>query len=387
MRLTRVRASNWRNFKSVDFPLEDRVFLVGPNASGKSNLLDLFRFLGDVSSTSGGLSSAIGQRGGLSKVRSLFARNHQRGRLVVDVDLKDGDDEWRYRLAVHGEQGGRNRPKVAEETVMLNGVAVLERPNADDEADPERLTQTHLEQIGANQDFRPLAEHFARVRYFHLVPQIIRDPGRVVSGASDPFGSSFIAEINAVPPRTRDAWLRRMQEALRSAVPEFESLNLDVDTAGQPHLVAGYRNWRQAPARQNEADFSDGTLRLIGLLWTLISAPTGGGVLLLEEPELSLNSAIVRTLPTMLAAAQRDRSMQVVLSTHAPELLDDEGVLAREILVLRVTSDGTTATVLSDIEAVADELDAELPISEIVDGLIAPRDLSGLVAAGQSKRR
>lgn len=387
MRFTRVRASNWRNFKAVDFPLEDRLFLVGPNASGKSNLLDLFRFLGDVASPSGGLASAIGQRGGLAKARSLFARNYQGGRLVIDVELRDGEDEWRYRLAVHGEEGGRNRPRVAEETVMLNGKSLLERPSADDDADPERLTQTHLEQIGANQGFRSLADHFAKVRYFHLVPQIIRDPGRIGNGTSDPFGGSFIAEINAVMPRTREAWLHRMQEALRSAVPEFESLELEVDPAGQPHLVAGYRNWRQAPARQSEADFSDGTLRLIGLLWALISAPAGGGVLLLEEPELSLNSAIVRTLPTMLATAQRDRSMQVVLSTHAPELLDDEGVLAREVLALQVTDDGTTATLLSDIEEVADELEAGLPTSDIVDGLIAPQDLSGLVAAGKSRRR
>ena len=154
MRFTRVRASNWRNFKAVDFPLEDRLFLVGPNASGKSNLLDLFRFLGDVASPSGGLASAIGQRGGLAKARSLFARNYQGGRLVIDVELRDGEDEWRYRLAVHGEEGGRNRPRVAEETVMLNGKSLLERPSADDDADPERLTQTHLEQIGANQAHR-----------------------------------------------------------------------------------------------------------------------------------------------------------------------------------------------------------------------------------------
>lgn len=43
MRITQVTAYNWRNFKKVDFPIENRLFVVGPNASGKSNLLDLFR--------------------------------------------------------------------------------------------------------------------------------------------------------------------------------------------------------------------------------------------------------------------------------------------------------------------------------------------------------
>ena len=91
MRITRMTASNWRNFKSLDFPVRDRLFIVGPNASGKSNLLDLFRFLGDIAESGGGLAAAVDRRRGLGKVRSLFARNYQKGRLVVDLQLADGD--------------------------------------------------------------------------------------------------------------------------------------------------------------------------------------------------------------------------------------------------------------------------------------------------------
>lgn len=387
MRIKRVTAHNWRNFKTLDFPLEDRLFIVGPNASGKSNLLDLFRFLGDLGSSGGGLATAIDRRGGLSKVRSLFARNHKKGRLVLDIEILDGEETWRYELAIRGEGSGRNRPIVDAEIVEFNGDVVLQRPNADDEADRERLTQTHLEQISANQSFRVIAEYFARVRYFHLVPQIIRDPTRVTGIDDDPYGSDFIAQMNSVPPRSQKAWFRRMEAALRAAVPEFESLTLEVDTSGRPHLVAGYRNWRERPARQSEADFSDGTLRLIGLLWTLVSAPARGGVLLLEEPELSLNSAVVRTLPAVLATAQRDRDLQVVLSTHAPELLDEEGVRPEEVLVLRVTGDGTIATLLSQIDEVRGEIAADLPTSDIVGELISPPELAGLVAVGHEKTR
>lgn len=388
MQITHVKAYNWRNFKTLDFGFESRLFVVGPNAAGKSNLLDLFRFMGDVASPRGGLAAAMAKRGGLSKVRSLFARSWQHGRLIVDISLADGDDTWRYRLAIGGEPGGLNRPVVYEERVERNNVVLLQRPNADDTADKELLTQTHLEQIAANQRFRALAEYFQKVQYFHLVPQLIRDPSRFGSVQEDPFGADFIARMNAEQPTRRNAWLRRMQTALSAAVPEFESLKLEVDASGRPHLIAGYKNWRDKPARQNESEFSDGTLRLIGLLWTLVSAPANGGVLLLEEPELSLNAAIVRMLPTVLATAQRDRAaLQVMLSTHAPEILDDEGVRPHEVLVLQVTGDGTSARLLSEIDDVAGEVAAELPTSEIVDGLIAPSDLSGLIAAGRSKNR
>lgn len=387
MRIAHVRASNWRNFKSLDFPLGTRLFIVGPNASGKSNLLDLVRFMSDLAGPGGGLAHALGTRGGLTKVRSLFARNHRGGKVEIDLDLEDNSDQWRYFLSIKNETGGRNRPIVDEERVERNGEVLLQRPNADDQGDPERLTQTHLEQIAANQGFRALADYFARVRYFHLVPQVIREPSRMGGVTGDPFGSDFIAQMNSVAAQTRNAWLRKLETALRAAVPEFESLKLEVDSAGKPHLIAGYRNWRGHPARQNEADFSDGTLRLIGLLWTLVSAPARGGVLLLEEPELSLNSAIVRMLPTVLATAQRDQAMQVLLSSHAPEILDDEGVLAREVLVLQVTADGSTARLLSEIEEVSGQIAAGLPTSDIVDELVSPQDLSGLIAAGEAKRR
>ncbi|CCK62720.1 AAA family ATPase [Mycobacterium canetti] len=387
MRITRVNASNWRNFKTLDFGIRDRIFIVGPNASGKSNLLDLFRFLRDISEAGGGLASAVEKRRGLGKVRSLFARNYQKGRLIIDLELEDGDNVWRYRVSIKGEGAGKNRPIVDEERVEHNGEIILSRPNDDDKADPERLTQTHLEQIAANQSFRPVADYFAKVNYFHLVPQVIRDPARAGVSRGDPFGGDFIAQMNSVSPKTRRAWFRRMEKALQDAVPEFESLDIDVDSAGRPHLTAGYRNWRASPTRHSEVEFSDGTLRLIGLLWTVVSAPASGGVLLLEEPELSLNAAIVRTLPSVLATAQRDRELQVILSTHAPELLDDEGVLPDEVLVLQVTNDGTNAALLSDLPMVADEVRAELPTSDIVQGLIAPPDLGGLISVGRGRGR
>lgn len=45
---THVRLENWRNFVRIDVALQRRAFLVGPNASGKSNFLDAFRFLHDI---------------------------------------------------------------------------------------------------------------------------------------------------------------------------------------------------------------------------------------------------------------------------------------------------------------------------------------------------
>ena len=139
-------------------------------------------------------------------------------------------------------------------------------------------------------------------------------------------------------------------------------------------------------SKQNKADFSDGTLRLIGLLWAIIRTPANPGILLLEEPELSLNNAIVRILPSVLAQARRSSDLQIILSTHAPEILNDEGIGPDEVLVLRVTDDGSRADLLSSLPKAMDDLDLGLTVSEVVDGLIAPADLAGLLKAARSRR-
>jgi len=88
MIVSHLIVKNWRNFRSVDVPLKERMFLIGPNASGKSNLLDVFRFLRDIAKPGGGLQQAVSQRGGLSKIRCLAARREP----DVEISVQLADD-------------------------------------------------------------------------------------------------------------------------------------------------------------------------------------------------------------------------------------------------------------------------------------------------------
>ena len=77
VRFSHLKLENWRNFRFVDVSLKQRVFLVGPNASGKSNLLDAFRFLRELADPQGGLQRALSKpRGSISQIRSLHARRY-----------------------------------------------------------------------------------------------------------------------------------------------------------------------------------------------------------------------------------------------------------------------------------------------------------------------
>lgn len=387
MRIMRLTLRNWRTFKNLDIPVGQRLIVIGPNASGKSNLLDSIRFLRDLAAPGGGLQDAVRSRGGLSRLRCLFARNNHHGWVGVTVVVGDPDgDEWTYSISFKSERHGLHRAVVAEEIVKLNAEVVLQRPDADDDADPERLIQTALEQISANKSFRLIADFFAETRYLHLVPQVIRDASRAGDIVDDPFGGDFIARMNRVSPKTRDAWLRQVTAALQIAVPQFSSLEVTVDSAGRPHLESRYTNWRTTGARQDERDLSDGTLRLIGLLWSLVEVGRKGAPVLLEEPELSLHPAVIRMLPTVLARAQRSNGAQVILTTHSPELLDDEGIRADEVLLLHPTADGTAGLVLSTDPSAVEAIDSGLTVAEVALPRTAPPNIDTLAQVGMGRR-
>ncbi len=98
MKFHALALKNWKNFAQVEISIPDRLFLVGPNASGKSNLLDAFRFLRDLASTGGGFQEAVARRGGVTAIRCLAARRQPAIEIRVDLKANDGN-EWSYEIA------------------------------------------------------------------------------------------------------------------------------------------------------------------------------------------------------------------------------------------------------------------------------------------------
>lgn len=378
LKFSYLRLANWKNFARVSVAIPNRVFLVGPNASGKSNFLDAFRFLRDLASSGGGFHEAIvARRGGVSAIRCLAARRYPDVEITVHVEEPEEGKRWEYELAFN--QDNQSRPLVKKERVILNGTQLLERPNEDDQTDPVRLTQTYLEQVNVNRDFRDLATFFSSLRYLHIVPQLVREPDRSVGRLNDPFGGDFLEQIAKTPERTQRSRLRRIQEALVVAVPQLQEIELWRDVRGTPHLRGKYQHWRPQGAWQTEEQFSDGTLRLMGLLWVALDRD---GPLLLEEPELSLHPEIVRVLPQMLARVQRRTGRQIFLSTHSPELLSDEGIGLDEVLLLRPRSEGTEVTVASSHEDIRDLLKGGLSMADAVMPRTRPEQASQLSLFG-----
>jgi hypothetical protein len=88
-------------------------------------------------------------------------------------------------------------------------------------------------------------------------PEAFKDPGIT----EDPFGKNFLEVVARTPEKARRSRSKKIEEALRLAVPQLIKLSDAKDETGVPHLEATYAHWRPRAGRQHEDQFSDGTLR------------------------------------------------------------------------------------------------------------------------------
>ena len=75
MTISRIRIANFKSFADQTVELNDFNLLVGANASGKSNFVQVFKFLSDIATH--GLEDAISLQGGVEYLRNIKIGNAQ----------------------------------------------------------------------------------------------------------------------------------------------------------------------------------------------------------------------------------------------------------------------------------------------------------------------
>lgn len=387
MNITKIALTNWKNFKSANVLLTDRVFVVGANAAGKSNFLDVFRFLRDIVKQAGGLQNAVQIRGGIPKIRSLAARRDPLVGIEVHLGKVNPDSDvprWKYILKIKSSGGGimEKGAQIVEERVYdgTKNKWLLDRKTDGPNEDGETLRFTHLEQPTSNKAFREIYHFFQDTQYLHIVPQLIRDSDSymLASNKEDFYGRNLLERMGRITKATRDSYLKRINEVLTLAVPQLENISFIQDKNGVPHLEAVYKHWRPNAGKQQESQFSDGTLRLIGFMWALLD---GQETILLEEPELYLHVEIVKLLPEFIYKMQRRRGRirQVIISTHSYDMLNGQGIGADETLILISGSEGTEIKAAKDLPEIEKFLTAGFTIGEAVLPMVAPTAVQGML--------
>ena len=384
MIISKIELFNWKNFHRCEVGVQERCFVVGANAAGKSNFIDALRFLRDVAKQGGGLQTAVRVRGGITKIRCLAAREQSNVKLAIELSESDSRELcWHYELNFKHTGGGirENQVKIVSEKVFSGREQryVLDRSAETLGEDEETLKYTYLEQPNANKDFRVIQQFLQNVEYLNVVPQMVRESASSsYSGdKEDYYGRNFLKRLALLNDNTRRSYFRKINEFFKFAVPQLEELSFVKDEIGVPHLEARYVHWRARGSKQQEMQFSDGTLRLIGFLFALIDS---NGVLLLEEPEINLHPGIVAQFPEFIAKIQRVKKggRQVFITTHSYDILSNEGIAPEEVLLLTNSPEGTEVEVLSNVEKAKNILAAGFSMADVVMPLTKPWSIESM---------
>lgn len=408
--LKRIRLVDFKSFADAEVALGRITLLVGANASGKSNFLDALRFLrrtpemslprilnGDDDSGEGS-GSWPGLRGGSSEaaragkaafsIESTWSGTVRRWR--EDTDTSTAVDlEATHRIVCQTRSGVRLREEAILQgntplaTMKTAGGPSLEMEFHDDEERRYRAesrvptdqsilcSSKHLfiwaefetEQSenlleAAFTGIRDLNPQPTRMRGYSALPTPLQDPGARGPSLSDlpddlastPTLSANGANLSAVlyrlceSPAEKEALVDWLSEL---CAPEIVGLAFEKTGLNDVMMKLVERGNQEISARS----LSDGTLRFLGVLVGIRTAPPGS-VILLEDIDAGLHPTRIKLLVEYLEAAIKRQRIQIIATTHSPALLQwasDETLRDAVVFARLPDLDGTVMRRVGDL--------------------------------------
>ncbi|MGE3311372.1 MAG: AAA family ATPase [Limisphaerales bacterium] len=339
--ITRVVLKNYKSVKACSVPLRSLVFLVGPNGSGKSNFLDALRLVSESLNTS--LDHALRDRGGIKEVRRRSSGHPTHFGIRLEFKLPDARSGY-YAFQVGAlPKGGfevqREECRIHglpqdDFYVVTSGEVETSHPSLLPPATSDRLYLVLASSLPA---FRPVYDGLSRMCFYSLNPDLIRDLQPPDSGEALLRDGRNLASVLSFMETESPATKDRIVEMLSRVVPGV------VDVTGCHVGKKETLEFRQRvgesgpPWRFMAENMSDGTLRALGVLTALFQSSNGGTprrppLIGIEEPEIALHPGAAGILRDGLRMASKQT--QVLVTSHSPDLLDDESVLDEDIVAV-----------------------------------------------------
>ncbi len=334
-RLTQLRAVNFRSLGEMDVPLGDLTVLVGPNGSGKTNVLNVLRFL--ASTVQFDLAAAVKQWGGFERVRR---RDGGSGQVKIQVSGQltkhasyNALDEYELSFGVTSK-GNLNRKETFTfkctqgrgRRITVAGTKIEIGPGhgmADAESDQRTLmvksgttglsTLPRLSDDEGGEGIRSLAAFLESVRVLEPNVNAAREPSRMVPGRlADDAGNLASALYNL--HRTDGESFNSLVSELHYCLPGLCDVEF-VPVGGAGSAVAVVLRELGVASPIELADASFGTVRLLALL-TALHEPDRPPLMAIEEVDHGLHPYALDILVDRLRAASKQT--QLLITTHSP---------------------------------------------------------------------
>ena len=377
MKIANLRVRGFRSLSDVEWEPGDLNVLIGPNASGKSNVLRILEMLansargklGDYVQSEGGMHPLVWDgRSDAIKVRVKTSpigqhRDPITDRLTYELSLVHlkGTSTYRIQNELLGkfhlvETGQMQQPFKFLERELMRAVVYdqqdrrLEAPN-ESFADDETLLSVAAGPFTANEIISNYRRRLAEWSIYQDLNTNRDAPIRQAAVSRwaqqvEPNGQNLVPVLHTLYSGNRD-FEREVDSAMKAAFGhEFEKLVFP--PAADQRIQLRVR-WKSLQQEQSAADLSDGTLRFLFLL-AVLACPNPPSLIAIDEPETGLHPSMFPIVAEY--AIQAASRTQVILTTHSPALLDAFG---DHVPTTTVVGWGDGCTTLSSLSG--DELD------------------------------
>ena len=341
--LRRIHLSSFRSlsFQRVDF--DNPTFVVGPNGSGKSNFADAFAFLAEAMVSP--LQAVVERRGGFSAVSHRRSGRGRPANLTLDVMLQDLDQDT-ARASYHIDLAPRRGDEfeIAYEDCRVERFDGTEDSFYRETAKGSTKWQSTVESlapvmepnalalplVGGDKRFGAVLRFLSGMRTYRIEPAALRAMQDADGGSGLRTDGRNAASVLREIQRKAPADWTRICELLESVVPG--TVGVRPKKHGNKLTLEFTQNRAAAdPIRFEAFSMSDGTLRVLGLITAVFQRPAPS-LLVIEEPEASIHPGALGSVLDVLRLA--GGSMQVVVTTHSPDILDAKWIEDRHLRLL-----------------------------------------------------
>ena len=327
--ITRVIVKRFRSFPSMVLDMDNPVFVVGRNGSGKSNLSDVFAFVAEAMTSP--LQAVLDRKGGIAAVRnrsSVKSAPPNMG-LAFEFGSFNGVAGGRYAFEVRALPNYGFRI-IREQCLVRNkdgarwwfDRAESWKSNADGLIPALEPTALALPLVGGDERFAPIFKVLGGMRVYSIEPAKLREMQDPDSGvALKPDGSNAASVLQELMRGEKEKTQELRDEIYRfleAIVPETKSVV--PKKHGNKLSMSFSQEWGKGKKLSFDAfNMSDGTLRSLGLIMAVFQKPSPS-MLVIEEPEATIHPGALGAVLDLIHKASK--TMQVMVTTHSPDLLD-----------------------------------------------------------------
>jgi predicted ATPase len=414
MTIKTIKVKNFKSFKDLQVDLGKFNVLIGANASGKSNFIQIFKFLRDI--TAHGLDNAVQLQGGpeyltnlntgigeILSIQVVLSQSHEFPRetfLLYDRKARGGpgggiaplEAEYTFAIRFHrgrqgfeviedrlafksefvafGREGGTSgvgeRYGIGDVVVSHEAgeVTLKPFPPADFPLDEYAIKPFWVAQmlpaqslIMENPPFWLTGFYFGDVAIYDFDPRLPKE-GTLITGKAEleEDGNNLAIVLNRII-QDKDQE-RKLANLLQDLLPFIA--RLDVQRFADKSLLFNAIETYTKNANLPASFISDGTINIIALIVALYFEEKP--VAIIEEPDRNIHPYLISKVIGMMKDASKKK--QVIVTTHNPEVVKSAEI-GDVLLVSRNAEGFSTVSRPSEREDVKAFLQNEMGLEEL----------------------